>query len=129
MAALASVHHAMLQPISHSAAKEGRNQREETWGGSKSPKGACTVIFFIVTLRLTGEAFYLEVKWEKCLYCLTFDFICFIFPLVSSFGSTMKFIVDIYIDSVIFKMYSLNINSNNYQKNHHHSVCTLFDNT
>lgn len=38
----------------------------------------------------------------------TFDFICFI--LVSSFGSTMKFIVDIYIDSVIFKMYSLDIN-------------------
>lgn len=108
MAALASVHSAMLQPISHSAAKEGGNQREETWGGSKSPKGACRVIFFIITLRLTGEAFYLGVKWEKCLYCLTFDFICFI--LVSSFGSTMKFIVDIYIDSVIFKMYSLDIN-------------------
>lgn len=98
----------MLQPISHSAAKEGGNQREETWGGSKSPKGACRVIFFIITLWLTGEAFYLEVKWEKCLYFLTFDFICFI--LVSSFGSTMKFIVDIYIDSVIFKMYSLDIN-------------------
>lgn len=100
----------MLQPISHSAAKEGGNQREETWGGSKSPKGACRVIFFIITLRLTGEAFYLEVKWEKCLYCLTFDFICFIFHLVFSFGSTMTFIVDIYIDSVIFKMYSLDIN-------------------
>lgn len=110
VAALASVHSAMLQPISHSAAKEGGNQREETWGGSKSPKGACRVIFFIITLRLTGEAFYLEVKWEKCLYCLTFDFICFIFHLVFSFGSTMTFIVDIYIDSVIFKMYSLDIN-------------------
>lgn len=33
-----------------------------------------------------------------------------ILSVLSSFGSTMKFIVDIYIDSVIFKMYSLDIN-------------------